>query len=116
MAFLASTNSQRKYLIVLKPSLALPPHSGFVAFDGGGAIAPEPYRAAEKRALQVLLPAPETAAPEVPSVDAQGAEALWQSPTWTPAAGLRARRVEGVLIIAICAYFVLGFFKLIHWL
>jgi len=37
-----------------------------------------------------------------------------QSATWEPTIGRRARWVEGSVIIAMCAYFVFGFFNVVR--
>jgi len=39
---------------------------------------------------------------------------MYRSPTWEPTIGRRARWVEGSVIIAMCAYFVFGFFNVIR--
>lgn len=107
--------------MLLQPALALPPHSGFVAFDGGGAAAPLVDRPRTRHDQRGRLeradppaerPSAESASPPAAAVVA----GMPQSAVWAPAIGVRARRVEGVVIIAICAYFVFGFLKLVHWM
>jgi hypothetical protein len=95
----------------LKSPLSLAPASGFVAFDGGGAVDVDAHRFQVK--ARVVVARPPVSAPE----DRAGiAEAMRQSATWQPASAARARLVEGTVIIAICAYFVFGFAGLVHWI
>jgi hypothetical protein len=102
----------------LKSPLSLAPASGFVAFDGGGAVDhTDSYRAAAKAPLVAWQPAaPGPAQPLAADIDAHGADGLLQSSTWQPVAGRRARRVEGAVIIAICVYFLVGFASAAGWL
>ena len=95
----------------LKSPLSIAPASGFVAFDGGGAVDVDAYRSPVKAPVvitQPMLPAPAT--------DARTVEGMPQSATWQPASAARSRLVEGAVIVAICAYFVFGFAGLAHWL
>lgn len=98
--------------MLLNSSLSIAPSSGFVAFDGGGAVEADSYRFTAK--APALVPAPVDA--EVSSVESDGGVELLQSPTWEPVAGLRARRVEGAVIVAICAYFLYGAGSLLGWI
>ena len=41
-------------------------------------------------------------------------QGMYRSPTWEPAIGRRARWVEGSVIVAMCAYFVFGFFNVVR--
>jgi hypothetical protein len=99
----------------LKHSLSLAPASGFVAFDGGGAVEADSYRVAEKAPFVVWQPAP-SAVPAPLAADANVAGDLLQSSAWQPAAGRRARYVEGAVIVAICAYFLFGFVGIAGWI
>ena len=93
---------------MLKTAFPLSTHSGFVAFDGGGAVAEDAYLVADGRP-SVVQPSPvEIAAP------APIAHAMRQSATWEPAIGRRARWVEGSVIIAMCGYFLFGFFNVVR--
>ena len=98
--------------MLLKSSLSITPPSGFVAFDGGGAIEADTYRFTAK--APVLAPdADET---EVAPPHGSANDGLRQSATWQPAIGLRARFVEGAVIVATCAYFVFGASSLLGWI
>jgi hypothetical protein len=100
--------------MLLKSPLSIAPASGFVAFDGGGAVDVDSYlspvkgRRVDQPAQPVALPAPDA--------DVAVSEGMRQSATWQPATAARNRRVEGAVIIAICAYFVFGFAGLVHWI
>lgn len=93
----------------LKSALSIAPASGFVAFDGGGAVEADAYRFTVKAPILVPQPIEEPA----PSLGDVASDELRQSPTWQPAAGLRARRVEGAVIVAICGYFLFGAAKML---
>jgi len=101
---------------MLKTAFPLSTHSGFVAFDGGGAVAEDAYRVADGRPSIVQPPRVEIAEP--PPVEiaepAPLAQGMPQSATWEPAIGRRARWVEGSVIIAMCSYFVFGFFNVVR--
>jgi hypothetical protein len=91
-----------------KSSFSLPQTSGFVAFDGGGAAETEVLHRAPKQADAVVVPRLE---PELE------AAAGWQgSRTWQPSTGALVRRVEGLVIAAICGYFAFGLAGLAGWL
>ncbi len=91
----------------LKSSFSLPQASGFVAFDGGGAADTEVQRRAPKP-VDVVVPRLE---PELE------AAVEWQgSRTWQPSTGSLVRRVEGLVIAAICGYFGFGLAGLAGWL
>ena len=104
-----------------KSSLPFAPVSGFVAFDGGGAMPPTIEQPAAERAPVVHEPVaePDSAAREASAaalllaressaaVVADSAPGLRQTVGWQSAQGLRARRVEAVLLVAIVGYFVL---------
>ena len=105
---------------MLKNAFPLSTPSGFVAFDGGGAVAEEPYLLADGR-RSIVDPKPaepaEPAEPQSPAVVVEPAartEGMLQSATWEPAIGRRARWVEGSVIIAMCAYFLFGFFNVVR--
>jgi hypothetical protein len=103
-------NSER--IMLLKSSLSIAPPSGFVAFDGGGSVEVDSYRFTAK--APVLVPQP--GEPEAISGDAGAASELRQSPVWQPAIGVRARRVEAAVIVAICGYFLFGCASLLGWI
>jgi hypothetical protein len=98
--------------MLLKSPLSIAPSSGFVAFDGGGSVEVDSYRFAGK--APVLVPQPREQ--EAISSDASDASELRQSPVWQPRAGVRARRVEGAVIVAICGYFLFGCASLLGWI
>jgi hypothetical protein len=98
--------------MLLKSSLSIAPHSGFVAFDGGGAVEADAYRFTAK--APVLVPQPVEA--ESPALEGPESDGLLQSVTWQPMAGRRARRVEGAVIVAICGYFLFGAASLLGWI
>jgi hypothetical protein len=100
--------------MLLKSPLSIAPVSGFVAFDGGGAVDVDAYRSSAKARVVALQPALPVALP-VPEADT-AVEGMRQSASWQPAGAARSRRVEGAVIIAICAYFVFGFAGLAHWI
>ena len=93
---------------MLKTAFPLSTHSGFVAFDGGGAVAEDAYRVADGR-RSIVQPPPVESAESAPLV-----QGMPQSATWEPTIGRRARWVEGSVIIAMCAYFVFGFFNVVR--
>ena len=99
----------------LKSSFPIPTPSGFVAFDGGGAVEAD----AERVAAGTLRVAAANAEP----MPRQASEAavvapagLRQSPVWSPAGGAMVRRVEAAVIAAICGYFGFGFASLLGWI
>ena len=92
---------------MLKNAFPLSTHSGFVAFDGGGAVAEDAYRLADGR-RSVVQPLPVEVAEPAPVV-----QGMPQSATWEPAIGRRARWVEGSVVIAMCLYFLFGFFNVV---
>ena len=93
---------------MLKTAFPLSTHSGFVAFDGGGAVAGDAYRVTDGR-QSIVQPPPVEIAERAPL-----AQEMPQSATWEPTIGRRARWVEGSVIIAMCAYFVFGFFNVVR--
>jgi hypothetical protein len=103
-------NSER--IMLLKSSLSIAPSSGFVAFDGGGTVEADAHRFTAK--APVLVPQPCEQEPLLS--DAGEASELRQSAVWQPSVGLRARRVEGTVIVAICAYFLFGCASLLGWI
>jgi hypothetical protein len=101
---------------MLKNAFPLATPSGFVAFDGGGHPAQDAYRVADGR-RSIVRPAPaevDLPAPVAGDVPAPTELGMYRSPTWEPAIGRRARWVEGSVIIAMCAYFVFGFFNIVR--
>jgi len=99
---------------MLKNAFPLSTHSGFVAFDGGGAVAEEADLLADGR-RSIVEPKPaEPQSPPVVVEPAARTEGMLQSATWEPAIGRRARWVEGSVIIAMCAYFLFGFFNVVR--
>jgi hypothetical protein len=101
---------------MLKNAFPLSTHSGFVAFDGGGAVAEDAYLLADGR-RSIVEPQPvESNEAQSPAViePAPQREGMPQSATWEPAIGRRARWVEGSVIIAMCAYFLFGFFNVVR--
>ena len=102
---------------MLKNAFPLSTHSGFVAFDGGGAVAEDAYLLDDgRRSIVEPQPVVEDAGPASAEVAAPAslAEGMPQSATWEPAIGRRARWVEGSVIIAMCAYFLFGFFNVVR--
>jgi hypothetical protein len=95
--------------MLLKSPLSIAPPSGFVAFDGGGSVEVDSYRFTAK--APVLVPQPR----EQEAIPSDAGE-LRQSPVWQPRAGVRARRVEGAVIVAICGYFLFGCASLLGWI
>jgi hypothetical protein len=92
-------------------SLLLAPASGFVAFDGGGAVV------ADRPSVRSLVRVPATVErPAPPAADVVANEGMRQSATWQPAFAERTRRVEASLIVALCAYFALGLARLVGWI
>ena len=98
--------------MLLKSSLSIAPPSGFVAFDGGGSVEVDSFRFIPK--APVLVPQPREQ--EAISSDAGEASELRQSRVWQPSTGMRARRVEGVVIVAICGYFLFACASLLGWI
>ena len=94
----------------LKSSFPLAPVSGFVAFDGGGAMPmPAPGGA------PTVARAPR-AQPVVPvEVETAVENGMLQSATWQPVSGVRVRRVEGAVLIAVCGYFAFGIGRVLGW-
>ena len=94
----------------LKSSLPLAPVSGFVAFDGGGAM---PLPALTRSPVVARAPLVEPSAPSqiVPAVET----GMPQSATWQPASAGRVRRVEGAVLIAVCGYFAFGVGRVLGW-
>jgi hypothetical protein len=99
----------------LNSSLSIAPTSGFVAFDGGGVADVVAYRAPVRAPAVVRLPAEPVMLPARP-VDVDVPQGMRQSAVWEPAGAASRRLVEGVLIVAMCAYFLLGFAGLVGWL
>jgi len=92
---------------MLKNAFPLPSPSGFVAFDGGGSPAADAYRVTGK--------GPSIVQPAVESVEPAAVEqGMPQSAVWEPAIGRRARWVEGGVIVAMCGYFLFGFFNVVR--
>ena len=101
---------------MLKNAFPLATPSGFVAFDGGGAPAEDAYPVADGR-RSIVRPAPVEVDPPEPiagDVLAPIEQGMYRSPTWETTIGRRARWVEGSVIIAMCAYFVFGFFNVVR--
>ena len=100
----------------LKSTFPLPQASGFVAFDGGGATDLEAPRRVRAPADPAVAPRLE---PELvrPAETASESPAEWNgSRTWQPSTGGLVRRVEGAVIVAICAYFAFGLASVAGWL
>ena len=101
---------------MLKNAFPLSTHSGFVAFDGGGAVAEDAYRLADGRRA-IVEPQPVAEVPSQPAAVAEPphlVEGMPQSATWEPAIGRRARWVEGSVVIAMCLYFLFSFFNVVR--
>jgi hypothetical protein len=101
---------------MLKSAFPLATPSGFVAFDGGGVRSLDACPVAEGR-RPVVGPAPADIAQPAPVVGDEAAsveQGMYRSPTWETTIGRRARWVEGSVIIAMCAYFVFGFFNVVR--
>ena len=98
---------------MLKKAFPIAQPSGFVAFDGGGAPAEDAYLLEDGRRSIAAPVADETPASlDAPASAEQG---MYRAPTWEPTPiGRRARWVEGSVIIAMCAYFVFGFFNVVR--
>jgi hypothetical protein len=94
-----------------KSSLVLAPASGFVAFDGGGAVV------ADRSSVRSLIRVPATIErPAPPVADVAANEGRRQSATRQPTFAARTRRVEASLVMALCAYFALGLARLVGWI
>jgi hypothetical protein len=101
---------------MLKNAFPLATPSGFVAFDGGGAPAEDAYLVADGR-RSIVQPAPADVVEPGPVANdgpVPVEQGMYRSPTWEPTIGRRARWVEGSVIIAMCAYFVFGFFNVVR--
>lgn len=92
----------------LKSSLPLAPVSGFVAFDGGGAM---PLRAPTRSPVVARVPRLEPAAPAT----LPNETGMPQSATWQPASAGRVRKVEGAVLIAVCGWFAFGIGRVLGW-
>jgi hypothetical protein len=104
-----------------KSSIPFAPVSGFVAFDGGGAMPPAITYPSAKNPRIVVVPetAPEpVVAPEpmVPPAAVDVVAPMRETASWQPTRGVWARRVEGTVIVAMCLYFVFGLVKGLHLL
>ncbi len=100
----------------LKSTFSLPQASGFVAFDGGGAADVEAPRRAHAPSDAAVVPRlePELVRSADTSLDGP---VEWQgSSTWQPSTGGLVRRVEGAVVVAICAYFAFGLASVAGWL
>jgi hypothetical protein len=97
-------------------SFPLTRQSGFVAFDGGGTGEAEVRHEAAEAPAVISAPRlePELLRATRPAVEAvQG----WrESPTWQPSTGALVRRIEAVVVVAVCGYFALGLAGVIGWL
>jgi hypothetical protein len=99
--------------MLLNSSFPLARSSGFVAFDGGGAAETDVRDTVESAAV-VSTPRlePELLRPAKPAQDAQG----WhESRIWQPLTSALVRRVEAVVVVAICGYFALGLIGAAGW-
>ena len=100
----------------LKSTFSLPQASGFVAFDGGGSADVESPRRARVVAEPAVAPRLE---PELvrAAETALDAPVEWHGSTaWQSSNGGLVRRVEGAVIVAICAYFAFGLASVAGWL
>ena len=90
--------------------------SGFVAFDGGGIAESDVQRRAPKSVDVAVTPRlePELARAAEPALDV--ANDWHGSRTWQPTTGALVRRVESVVIVAICGYFAFGLASVAGWL
>ncbi len=102
----------------LKNSLPLAQSSGFVAFDGGGAAELEDRSAAAAASLLARQSLTALAPSESRAITAPHAaeSPAYQHAVWQPAVSSRLRKVEGLVIAAVCAYFGLGLAGLLGWL
>ena len=101
---------------MLKTAFPLSTHSGFVAFDGGGAVAEDAYRVADGRRSIVQPPPVEIAEPPR-SRSPTGAPCAGDAAVGHVGAGDRTARPLGRGqrdIIAMCGYFVFGFFNVVR--
>ena len=89
---------------MLKNALPLVTPSAFVALDAAATLPADAFRVTGK-GPSVLMPLID----ETP-VDAT-VESTSRVTSWQPATGRIARRVEGLIVAAMCGYFVFGFLK-----
>jgi hypothetical protein len=99
----------------LKSSFSVPPTSGFVAFDGGGAADVEVRRDPAEETVTVVAPRLEPELLRAHERPVEVANGWRESQAWQPATSRIVRRVEAVVIAALCAYFALGLAGLAGW-
>ncbi len=105
-----------KETMFLKNSFPLPQASGFVAFDGGGAVELEDRPSSAAASVLVRQPLTAPASVELPlAVPMVDEASAWQQATWQPTVSSHLRRVEALVIAAICVYFGCGFAGLLGW-
>ena len=92
-----------------KSILSFAPVSGFVAFDGGGTAPPAISLPTAKSPLVVEIPG--AASPGTRPLDEP---ALLQSAVWQPRSSGAVRRVEAVVLAAVCSYFAVGAAGALH--
>ena len=92
----------------------LPPTSGFVPLDSGGALDDEVLDASTRPAVARRVPVAEEIAAEVVARAARPAPRIApRIATWQPSTTLIVRRVEMAVLAAICGYFSMGLVKLL---
>jgi hypothetical protein len=99
----------------LKSSFSLPQPSGFMAFDGGGAVEADFRPDTAKAPAVVVTPRLEPELRRAADPVADVANGWRESQTWQPSTSTVVRRVETALIVAISGYFALGLAGVIGW-
>jgi hypothetical protein len=94
--------------MLLNSSFPLARPSGFVAFDGGGVADPEVRHDTAEPPHVAITPRLEPELLRATKPSAEVAHGWRQSPTWQPSTGALVRRIEAVVVVAICGYFALG--------
>lgn len=101
--------------MLLNSSFPFARQSGFVAFDGGGSAEAEVRPETAESSEVVIAPRlePELLHAAKPAVEA--AQGWRESPVWQPSTSALVRRIESVVVVAICGYFALGLAGVAGW-